>query len=106
MSHHIFQVDKKKNKLQMMKMLLESPHECLIIYLFPRYHPPPAENRRPHLRQHVGQRRSEDGGHPHVCPGGGRARLHHAHGAEEETEGAEAQEAQRWVQDQSTYYIV
>lgn len=63
--------------------------------LFLRYHPSPAENWRPHLRQHVRQRGSEDGGDHHLCPGGGRPGLHHAHGAEEETEGAEAQETPR-----------
>lgn len=68
--------------------------------LFPRYHPSPAEDRRPHLRQHVGQRQPEDGGDHHVYSRGSRAGLHHAHGAKEEEEGAEAQETQRWVGDQ------
>lgn len=62
---------------------------------FIRHHPTAPEGRRPHLRQHVGQRRPEDGGDHHVRAGGCRAGLHHADGAEEEEEGAEAQEAPR-----------
>lgn len=65
--------------------------------LFPRYHPSLAEDRRSHIRQHVRQRRSEDGGDHHLSSRGGRTGLYHAYGAKEETEGAEAQETQRWV---------
>ena len=63
----------------------------------PRYHPPAAEHGGPHLGQHVWERGPEDGGDHHVHLGGGGAGLHHADGAEEEEEGAEAQETQRWV---------
>ena len=73
--------------------------------LFPRYHPSLAEDRRSHLRQHVGQRRSEDGGDHHLRPRGGRPGLHHAHGAKEETEGAETEETQRWVEHQIMVYF-
>lgn len=73
--------------------------------LFLRYHPSPAEIRWSHLRQHVRQRRSEDGGDHHLCPRGGRAGLYHAHGAKEEAQGAEAQETQRWDADQITVYF-
>lgn len=64
-----------------------------------RYHPPSAENRRSHLRQHVRQWRSQDGGDHHLDSCGGRAGFYYAHGAKEETEGAEAQKTQRWVAD-------
>jgi len=62
-----------------------------------RYHPPAAENSRSHLRQHVGQWRSEDGGDHHLYSRGSCAGFYYANGAKEEKEGAEAQETQRWV---------
>lgn len=67
------------------------------VYLPLRYHPSPAQDRRPHLRQHVRQRRSEDGGDHHFCSRGSCAGVYYAYGAKEEKEGAEAQKTQRWV---------
>ena len=63
----------------------------------PRYNPPTAEHGGPHLGQHVWERGPENGGDHHVHFGGGGAGLHHADGAEEEEEGAEAEETQRSV---------
>lgn len=74
-------------------------HEPLNV-LISRYHPSAPENRRPHLGQHVGQRRTEDGGDHHLHPRGSNSGLHHANGAEEEEEGAEAKKAQRWAGDE------
>lgn len=74
--------------------------------LFPRYHPSPGENRRSHLRQHVRQWWSEDGGDHHFYFGRCRSGVHHAHGAKEEEEGAKAQETQRWVKDQTPLYFI
>lgn len=70
-----------------------------------RHHPSAAENRRSHLRQHVGQWRSEDGGDHHLHFGGCCVGLYHADGAEEAEEGAEAQETQRWVGDKIMVYV-
>lgn len=68
--------------------------------LISRYHPSTPEDRRPHLRQHVGQRWTEDGGDDHLYPRNSDPGVHHANGVEEEEEGTEAEKAQRWAEDE------
>lgn len=86
-----------------MKNDLSSFHQCLhhepLNVLISRYHPSTPEDRRPHLRR-VRQRWTEDGGDDHLYPRNGDPGLHHANGAEEEEEGAEAEKAQRWAGDE------
>lgn len=60
-----------------------------------RHYPSSVEDSGPHHRQHVRQRGAEDDGDHHLYPGGCCHGLHPPDGAEEEEEGAEAQEATR-----------
>lgn len=72
-----------------------------------RYHRTFGEGTQCEWGQFWGRRRFEDDGDHFLCVGGHRCNLHRAAGAEEEEEGAEAQEAPRWDErDHLTWRIL